>query len=77
MYELALEPVRGRIAPEAFASLVNALSGATGLEAYLALKDACRLEEADRVSRLTVEAIFDALLPSGACKGTPPQPSGT
>jgi AcrR family transcriptional regulator len=65
MYELALAPLRGRMAPADIATLVHALSGATGVEAWLALKDVCRLEdaEAERISALTVEAILDRLLP--------------
>ncbi len=65
MYELALEPVRSRMTPEAFSTLVHALSGATGLEAYLALRDVCRLDEAeaDRICMATAEAILDAMLP--------------
>lgn len=68
MYELALEPVRGRMTPRAFQDLVHALSGATGLEAFLALKDVCRLDaaEADRILAMTVDAILTALLPPGA-----------
>jgi AcrR family transcriptional regulator len=65
MYEAALEPVRARLAPQAFKDLVHALSGATGLEAWLALRDVCRLEEAEayRILALTVDALLDALLP--------------
>jgi AcrR family transcriptional regulator len=68
MFEAALEPVRGRMAPDAFAALVHALSGATGLEAHLALHDVCRLGpgEAERVSQLMVDAILDAMLPREA-----------
>ena len=68
MYELALEPVRGRMTPRAFQDLVHALSGATGLEAFLAPKDVCRLDagEADRILALTVDAILAALLPPDA-----------
>jgi AcrR family transcriptional regulator len=67
MYELALEPVRARMAPEAFRDLVHALSGATGLEAWLALKDVCRLDDAAayRILAINVNAILDALLPPG------------
>ncbi len=65
MYELALEPVRGRMTPAAFQDLLHALSGATGLEAWLALRDVCRLDdaEANRIGTLTVSAILDAMLP--------------
>lgn len=65
MYELALEPVRGLMTPAAFRTLLHALSAATGSEAQLALKDVCRLGEAEsaRVSRATVEALLDAMLP--------------
>lgn len=67
MYELALEPVRPRLPPASFRDLVHALSGATGLEAWLALKDVCRLDDAEayRILGLTVDAILDALLPPG------------
>ncbi len=67
MYELALEPVRARMTPQAFQDLVHALSGATGLEAWLALKDVCRLDDAvaARIQEITVDAILDALLPPG------------
>jgi AcrR family transcriptional regulator len=66
MYELALEPVRGRMEAADFQRLVHALSGATGLEAYLALRDVCRLDEpaADAISLATVDAILDAMLPA-------------
>lgn len=66
MYELALAPVRDRMTPEGFQDLVLALSGATGLEAWLALRDVCRLDDAgaDRIVALTVDAILDALLPA-------------
>ena len=67
MYALALEPVRERMTPDAFQDLVHALSGATGLEAWLALKDVCRLDDhaAGRLQAVTVDAILDALLPPG------------
>ncbi|WP_203072887.1 TetR family transcriptional regulator [Falsiroseomonas ponticola] len=67
MYELALAPVRDRMAPAAFQDLVRALSGATGLEAWLALRDVCRLDaaEAQRIAALTVDAILDSMLPRG------------
>lgn len=67
MYELALAPLRARMPAGDLAVLVHALSGATGLEAWLALKDVCRLEdaEASRITALTVEAILDRLLPPG------------
>ena len=65
MYELALAPVRPRLTAEAFATLVHALSGASGLEAWIALIDVCGLApaEADRVNALTVDALLDRLLP--------------
>ncbi|WP_237214012.1 TetR family transcriptional regulator [Falsiroseomonas oryziterrae] len=71
MYELALEPVRDRMSAEAFDALVNALAGATGLEAYLALRDVCQLgeEEAERVSLLAAEAILDSMLPAPPSRG--------
>jgi AcrR family transcriptional regulator len=64
MFEHALEPLADRLSPNDVATLVNVLSGVTGLEAYLAHKDVCRLspEETERISKLTVDAILDQWL---------------
>jgi AcrR family transcriptional regulator len=66
MFERALQPVAGQMPKADFDTLVHALSGVTGLEAYLAHKDVCQLspEDADLVSRHTVDAILDHWLPT-------------
>jgi AcrR family transcriptional regulator len=64
MYELALEPARDDLGETAFMRLVQSLSAATGLEAFIALKDVCSLEldEAEAVLMTTVDALLDAFL---------------
>ena len=68
MFELALEPVANLIPKGEFETLVHALAGATGLEAYLAHKDVCQLspDQSERISRLTVNAILDQWLPQSS-----------
>jgi AcrR family transcriptional regulator len=64
MYAFALEPVKGSLSKSAFRKLVLALAGASGIESYIALKDVCGLDdaEADEISWMIIEAIFDKAL---------------
>ncbi len=64
MYELALEPARDDLGDPAFTRLVQSLSAATGLEAFIALRDVCSvtLEEAEAVLLTTVDALLAAFL---------------
>ena len=69
MFELALAPVRAELGEARFRRLVHALSGATGLEAFVALHDVCRIrdqKEALAVLMTTVDALLDAFLPPRA-----------
>ena len=61
MYEHALSPVRERLGPAAFRDLVLALSAVSGVESFVALKDACRADDetARRISVGVVDAILD------------------
>lgn len=61
MFELALEPLQGKLSRAELADLVLALSGASGIEAFIALKDVCGLDDAkaDAISSSTIEAILD------------------
>jgi AcrR family transcriptional regulator len=43
--EEALHPLRGRLAPDAFAQLVNGISIVVGIEPYVVLRDICRLDK--------------------------------
>jgi AcrR family transcriptional regulator len=68
MYEHALEPVRKRLPPAQFLRLVQRLSAASGIEAFIALKDVCGV--GDSVARSIAEAnamaiLSDALKPWG------------
>ena len=65
MYEYALAPVRPRRKRKDFEFLVLSLSAASGMEAYIALKDVCRVEDAmaDRIAASNIDAILDKLLP--------------
>ncbi|MCT8266245.1 TetR/AcrR family transcriptional regulator [Afifella sp. JA880] len=60
MLEVALEPARTRLGKASFRTLVNALSAVSGIEASVALKDACALnnEDADRATTAIVEALL-------------------
>jgi AcrR family transcriptional regulator len=64
MFELALEPVRETMPAAAFARLAHALSAASGIETYIALKDVCGLDdgEADAIAWSNIEAIMDRAL---------------
>ena len=64
MYGLALEPARDDLGEPAFRRLVQSLSAATGLEAFIALRDVCSvtLEEAEAVLLTTVDALLAAFL---------------
>ena len=61
----ALAPVREHLTEEAFRTLALSLAAASGLEAYLALKDVCRVDDqlADRILASNIEAILDHGLP--------------
>lgn len=65
MYEKALEPARDRLSEADFQSLLLALSAASGIESYIALKDVCGVDdtEADRIAEIVVMAIVDHFLP--------------
>lgn len=64
MYEHALAPVRGTLTQGAFRDLVLALSAASGVESYIALKDACQTDDetARRISIGLIDAILDRAL---------------
>jgi AcrR family transcriptional regulator len=66
MYEHALAPIRTSMTEAEFDFLVLSLSAASGLEAYLALKDVCRVDDglADRIATSNIDAILDKLLPA-------------
>ncbi len=69
MFEFALEPLRGVMKASDFQQLAHALAAASGIEAYIALKDVCGMndKEADRVSEATLKAILAPhLRPSGS-----------
>lgn len=61
MYEHALLPARDRLGEDDLQLLVLSLSAASGVESFVALKDACRLEDglADRVASSIIDAILD------------------
>ncbi len=61
MYEFALEPIKASLSKEAFRHLVLSLSGASGIETYIALKDMCNLDDAaaDEISWSIIGAILD------------------
>jgi AcrR family transcriptional regulator len=61
MFELALEPLRASMPKNEFDRLLLALAGASGIEAYIALKDVCGLDDslADEISWSTIEAILN------------------
>jgi len=60
MYEHALAPVREQLNHADFRDLVLALSAASGVESYIALKDACGADN-DTASRISV-GIINAIL---------------
>ena len=64
MYEHALGPVREKLTQAAFRDLVLALSAASGVESFIALKDACRVDDetARRISAGLIDAILDRAL---------------
>lgn len=64
MFAFALEPVKSSMFKSAFRKLVLALAGSSGIESYIALKDVCGLDdaEADEISWMIIEAIFDKAL---------------
>lgn len=66
MYEHALAPVRRSMTRDDFQFLVLSLSAASGIEAYIAIKDVCRVEDeelARRIAASNIDAILDRLLP--------------
>ena len=67
MYEHALSPARERLGPAAFRDLVLSLSAVSGVESFVALKDACRADDetARRISAGVVDAILDRALAEG------------
>ena len=75
MYEHALAPVRGELTQAAFQDLVLALSAASGVESYIALKDACRADDETtrRISIGLIDAILDRAL--GDLKAVRPHPA--
>ena len=61
MFAFALEPLRGSLSTAALGRLVLALSAASGIEAYIALKDVCSLsdEDTDEISLATILTILN------------------
>lgn len=48
----AVEPLRGRLAPQVHADLVAGLAMLAGTESFIALKDACHVDDAQERSRI-------------------------
>jgi AcrR family transcriptional regulator len=73
MYEHALLPVRSQMARSDFEFLVHSLSAVSGIEAYIALKDVCRVDDAtaDEIAASNVEAILARFLPGIAAREHP------
>lgn len=65
MYEHALAPVRSRMKRKDFEFLILSLSATSGIEAYIALKDVCRVDDelADEIAASNTKAILEKLLP--------------
>lgn len=61
MFELALEPLRPVLKADQFDTLLKSLASASGIEAYIALRDVCGLgeDETDRISAGVLAAILD------------------
>jgi AcrR family transcriptional regulator len=61
MFELALKPLGTTLPPNRVAELVYALASVSGIEAYIAMKDVCGLEDADidRIAARNACAILD------------------
>jgi AcrR family transcriptional regulator len=68
MLEHALSPVRQALSPAAFRDLLLSLTAASGMESYIALKDACGADDAtaSRISAQIIDAILDRALPQSA-----------
>jgi AcrR family transcriptional regulator len=66
MYSTALAPVAETLGQEQLDRLVNMLAATSGMESYLALKDVCRLgdAEADATAQAITDAILDRFLPT-------------
>jgi AcrR family transcriptional regulator len=64
MYELALEPLRHKLSSFAFRDLVLQLSAASGIEAFVALRDVCGADAvtARQIAESNVLAILDQAL---------------
>ena len=64
MYELALEPLRGKLTDSELQFLIYALSAASGIETYIALKDVCGVDDiiALKIAESNVLAILDRAL---------------
>lgn len=65
----ALAPVRDRLDPESFDDLVAGLAMLAGTEAFIALKDACHVEDArerSRIIRWTARTMVRGALAEGA-----------
>jgi AcrR family transcriptional regulator len=69
--ETALEPVRGRLGPDAFADLVSALAVVVGWEAFIVLTDVRGLgpDEAGACMRRSAASLLDAALAEAAGPG--------
>lgn len=65
MYEAALAPIRERMDPEAHETLLCALAALSGIEAHVALRDVCGLDDAraDAVTAAAAAALLDRFLP--------------
>jgi len=76
MYEHALAPLRDVLTQAAFRDLVLSLSAASGVESYIALKDACRADDetSKQISVGLIDAILDRAL--GKIENTGPDSEG-
>ncbi len=65
MFEMALEPLRPVLRADVFDTLLKSLASASGIEAYIALRDVCGLDEdeTDRISAAVLAAILDRYMP--------------
>ncbi len=66
MYRTALVAVAETLGPEKLDRLVNMLAATSGIESYLALKEVCRLDdaEADATAVAITDAVVDRFLPA-------------
>jgi len=70
----AVAPVRDRLTPEAHADLVAGLAMLAGTEAFIALKDACHVEDAQERSRI-IRATARTLVRGALAEGVTPSSS--